>query len=226
VFLDEVGELPPSVQVKLLRVLEEKKALRVGGLVPVDVDARFVAATNRDLEAEVDAGRFRQDLYFRLNGIALYIPPLRERVEEIPALARTFIARVSEAMNRPPPVLGDDALRALEAHAWPGNVRELKNAVEHAVVLAGDDVIRPEHLPWNAPHARRPRATRSAAPSPPPAAEPALRGDIDALEHRRILDTLAECGGNQTRAAKALGISRGTLASRLERFGLPRPKKG
>jgi len=162
------------------------------------IDVRFVSATHRDLPAEVEAGRFRQDLYFRLNGITLHVPPLRARPYEIEPLARE-LARDKE--------LTTEAIAALRAHAWPGNVRELRNVVERAVVLAGDGPIEPRHL-------RLEKVARSS-----------LKDEKDALEQKRILDALATCGGNQTQAAKMLGIARGTLVARLERYDVTRPRK-
>ena len=147
VFLDEVGELPLPIQVKLLRVLEERKVLRVGGLARRPINVRFISATNRDLEGESIRGTFRQDLYFRLNGISLVIPPLRERVAEIEPLARSFVAKACAQMRlRTPPELSRQAIEALERHPWPGNIRELRNVIERSVVLCTGDRILPEHL--------------------------------------------------------------------------------
>lgn len=146
-FLDEVGELPLPIQVKLLRVLEERKVLRVGGLARRPINVRFISATNRDLEGESIRGTFRQDLYFRLNGISLVIPPLRERVAEIEPLARSFVAKACAQMRlRTPPELSREAIEALERHPWPGNIRELRNVIERSVVLCTGDRILPEHL--------------------------------------------------------------------------------
>ena len=224
IFLDEVGELPASLQAKLLRVLEERKVLRVGALKPKEIDVRFVAATNRDLVAEVEAGRFRRDLYFRLNGISLFIPPLRERASEIEPLALRFAAAAAKAQGRTVmPTFSMRARLALEAHPWPGNVRELKNVIERAIVLTDNDVLDEADVGLHGV----PGASGSTA-APPMTTERAtgaLKEEVDALEHRRILDALASCDGNQTAAAKLLGISRGTLVSRLERFGVSRPRK-
>jgi transcriptional regulator with PAS, ATPase and Fis domain len=235
VFLDEVGELPPSLQVKLLRVLEDRHVMRIGALRPREIDVRFVAATNRDLEEEVARGGFRQDLYFRINGISVVIPPLRERVREIRQLARSFVGQASRQAGCDEPTVSAGALALLEAYAWPGNIRELRNVMERAVLLAGDGVITEEHLPAEkmaAPPA--PRATSATAPrspAPPAAGEAArdgdegsLQADVEELEKRRIVAALESCAGNQTRAARMLGIARGTLASRLEQFGIPRPR--
>jgi transcriptional regulator with PAS, ATPase and Fis domain len=149
IFLDEVGELALAAQAKLLRGLEQREVLRVGGLKPRPVDVRVVSATNRDLDAEVAAGRFRSDLYYRLNGVALRVPPLRERPAEVALLAERFVARAAEELGLPlTPALEPAALALLEAYAWPGNVRELRNVVDRAVLLAaGDAAIEPIHLP-------------------------------------------------------------------------------
>src|SRR5262249_55945832 len=146
VFLDEVGELPPPTQVKLLRVLEERRVTRVGGLAPRAIDVRFVAATNRDLGLEVQRGAFRQDLFFRLNGISLTVPPLRARPDEIEPLGRAFAIRAAASMGWPEPALSREAIAELRRYPWPGNVRELRNVMERAVILAPAATILPEHL--------------------------------------------------------------------------------
>ncbi|HEY0986620.1 MAG TPA: sigma 54-interacting transcriptional regulator [Kofleriaceae bacterium] len=221
-FLDEVGELPLAMQAKLLRVIEDRQVLPVGGLHPRVIDVRFVAATNRDLAAEIARCAFRQDLYYRLNGITFWIPPLRRRISEIDRLARLFIARASrDAGLAVEPELTDEALGLLLRYHWPGNIRELRNAVERAVYLTTDSAIRREHLPLEV-------LTRPPPAAPPPAAsalsagEPAASGDDD---RSRLIDALLRCGGNQTEAARLLGISRRTLVSRLTTYGLPRPRK-
>ena len=208
VFLDEVGEVPLSSQVKLLRVLEERQVLRVGGLAPRAIDVRFMAATNRDLKAEIQAGRFREDLYYRLNGISLTIPPLRERVSEIAELARTFAEAAAQRAQISVPSLSVEALTRLEAHDWPGNIRELRNVIERAVVLCGDGPIAVEHLFDE---------VEVAVVAGSTSGEKAERG--------RILDALRECAGNQTRAAKLLGISRKTLGVKMDHYGIARPQK-
>lgn len=231
VFLDEVGELPPSIQVKLLRVLEDRKVLRVGARVPTAVDVRFVAATNRDLEAAVSAGTFREDLFFRLNGISLAVPPLRRRRGEILPLALAFIERACAQLDRVRPLsLSDAALACFESYSWPGNVRELKNVIERAVVLCRGDVILPEHLPPKLVSGAEPDAER-AAPAQVSIADERqsaierLRKEVQAAERARIMDALEKCGGNQTRAASLLGISRRTLVTRLGELDIPRPRK-
>jgi two-component system, NtrC family, response regulator AtoC len=216
VLLDEVGELPLNLQAKLLRVLEERSVLRVGGVKPRRIDVRFLAATNRDIEAEVARGTFRQDLYFRLNGVTLRLPPLRQRREEIAPLARLFIAEQSDLARGKAPALDPEALAWLDAYPWPGNVRELKNMMERAVLLATTDVITLKELPTRS---RRP------ASDPPPPPTRSLKDAVAEVEKQRVLDALAEAGGNQKRAAELLGVSRGTLLSRLDAFGIPRPRK-
>jgi len=223
VFLDEVGELPHSIQVKLLRVLEERKVLRVGGLKPRDLDVRFIAATNRDLEAEVARGAFRQDLFFRLSGATLVIPPLRERGSEIPGLARAFAAQAAEEQMGLPraPAFAPEALALMGAYAWPGNIRELRNTVERAVLLCeGGGPITLAHLPVDKmrPSADKGRAVAAVAILPDGSGE-------DDRERQRILHVLAACDGNQTEAAKMLGIARRTLINRLEQYGISGPRK-
>jgi DNA-binding NtrC family response regulator len=224
VFLDEIGELPAALQVKLLRVLEDRQVMRVGALRPKKIDVRFVAATNRNLEEEVARGAFREDLYYRVNGIAIVIPPLRERVGEIQQLARLFVAEAAGAAGLPEPRLSEEAVLLLESYAWPGNIRELRNVMERAVLLSSDDLIGDEHLPTE--KMRTGGVARAATEQAPGLGRGAtLRDDVDDLERRRILDALDSCSGNQTRAARMLGISRNTLAARLEQFGIPRPRK-
>jgi DNA-binding NtrC family response regulator len=237
VFLDEVGEMSQATQAKLLRVLEERTVMRLGARSPKAIDVRFIAATNRDLEADVRTGRFRQDLYFRLNGLCLTIPPLRERPEEIQPLVQRFLATACVQLGGPPPKFSAEALAALERYAWPGNVRELRNVVERAVVLCNGTSIEVRHLPPSLLAALgRPSATMaSAAPATetakPSAATlpPGLRTNLPeerrALERARVIDALERCSGNQTRAAEMLGISRRTLVSWLDEFGISRPRK-
>lgn len=235
VFLDEVGELPLAIQVKLLRVLEERRILRVGGRTPVAIDVRFVSATNRDLEAEVTRGTFRQDLYYRLNGIAITIPPLRERRREVIPLALRFVESAAKQLGRPAPVLSEEASELLLAYGWPGNIRELKNVIGRAVVLAEDE-IAPSALPDFLQKARvstPPPSTTEGGDAPSPQGNAAsqgpdsrgLRGELAAIERRRIVEALEKCHGNQTAAAELLGMSRRTLVSRLSEYDIPRPRK-
>ncbi len=232
VFLDEIGELPLSVQSKLLRVLEDREVRRVGATTGKTLDIRFVCATNRHLADEVAAGRFRRDLYYRINGVTLAIPPLRERKSEIAGLAKAFARRSRPAS---PLVMGNDVIAALEAHPWPGNIRELRNTIERAVLLSSGGSVRVSHLALEAEGARaeliggtrpNPRVTLTDLEVPRMTPDPqTLANAVADLERKRILDALNEYGGNQTRAARALGISRNTLLSRLDAYGLPRPRK-
>jgi transcriptional regulator with GAF, ATPase, and Fis domain len=214
--LDEVGELPLPVQAKLLRVIEDRLVLRVGGRVPRAVDVRFIAATNRNLAAEVARGAFRQDLYYRLTGITLVVPPLRERLDELEGLAGLFLAEASAELKRGScPALSGEALRRLREHPWPGNVRELRHALHRAVALCDGAEIAPEHLLLDTP-------APDTGPRPP--AAPALEPRA-AAERDRIREALERCAGNQTRAARLLGMSRTTLAARLTAYGFARPRK-
>ncbi|TMQ21669.1 MAG: sigma-54-dependent Fis family transcriptional regulator [Deltaproteobacteria bacterium] len=227
VFLDEIGELPPATQVKLLRVIESREVLRVGSLRPRPIDVRFIAATHRDLEARIDAGLFREDLYFRLNGVTLEIPPLRERRDELLPLAIQFITAVARSLGRPPPELSRAALDRLAAHAWPGNIRELRNCIERAVLLAEAGRIDTDHVALSM------RRTRPSSPPPqhlhdasgPHTSAPGTSGP-GAVERQQIIAALARAAGNQKIAAQLLQISRRTLVYKLDRFGIDRPRKG
>ena len=226
-FLDEVGELPLAIQAKLLRVLESGEVTRVGSLTPRKVDVRFVAGTTRDLKGFVAAGKFREDLYFRLDGITVRIPPLRERNAEIPALARAMVAEACATAHRAPITLADDAVARLLEHTWPGNIRELKNVIRRSVVLCARDVLSAEdvHLEVDARPADASSVPRGSSPdSTEVAAMPVLTGK-KAQERDRILEALRACGGNQTRAAQMLGLSRRTLVHKLDILGVPRPRK-
>lgn len=244
-FLDEVGDMPISLQVKLLRVVEERKVLRVGGVRPQAIDVRFISATNRDLALEIKRGAFRQDLFFRLSGISFTIPPLRQRTGEIEALARSFLLQaVSQRGARAGPSLSPAALKALRDYPWPGNIRELRNVIERASVLCEGDTITPLHLglepmasPSSGPVAPPPSGPVSSRPQAlheeptedrvtlPPLTLP-LRSRMGEEERKRIIEALDRCAGNQTQAAEMLGISRRTLVSRLNLYSIPGPRKG
>ncbi|HMF40971.1 MAG TPA: sigma 54-interacting transcriptional regulator [Polyangia bacterium] len=213
-FLDEVGELPLSTQAKLLRVLETREVARLGSVRPRRIDVRFIAATNRDLEAEVARGAFRADLYYRLNGITLTIPPLRSRLEEIRPLAETFLRQICRDLGRQPPLLPPASVRHLEAYGWPGNIRELKNVIERAVLLCEGPILDAQYMPLERPLTESQKLTTSAASS------------LAQTEKDRIIEALAACAGNQSRAAKMLGIPRRTFVSKLDAYKIPRPKKG
>ena len=226
-FLNDVAELPQSLQVKLLRVIEDNAVRRIGSANPRPVDVRFIAATNKDLQAEVDAGRFRRDLYFRLAGASFTIPPLRERKDEVLPLAEQFVASASGPLGRPF-VLADAARQWLAQHDWPGNIRELRNACERAVLLAPGSVIEKGHLTIEEP--KRPPGRYRSPTTPPPGTITSdmptqVRATVAELEKQRILEALDKCAGNQTRAAELLGISRRTLINRLDEYGIARPRK-
>jgi transcriptional regulator with PAS, ATPase and Fis domain len=229
VFLDEVAELSLSTQAKLLRVIEQREVLRVGGLQPRPIDVRFIAATNRDLGMLVERESFRRDLYFRLNGITVSIPPLRERKSEILKLAGCFVERESAKAGRPPPSFSPASVETLLGHPWAGNIRELRNAVERAVVLCQTHTILPEHLVLEREtHPRRDveEPVRNAAAL---GAHRTLSVELEAFERHRILEALRQAGGNQTRAAVLLGVSRRTLVNRLSEYGLTKecmPRRG
>ena len=238
VLLDEVTDLSLPVQAKLLRALGNREVIRVGATKPTSIDVRFIAATNADFSSLVASGRFRADLYFRLNGITLEIPPLRVRAKEIVPLALEFAAEAAAQLGKPPPQLDVAARRWLTAYAWPGNVRELKNVVERATLLAQGGGIGVAHLeadPLSRTEAR-PVAEPASAPAAnvvPRAAAPAivaspleLRQELREIERERIVQAISQAAGNQTLAARLLGISRRALITRLENFKLPRPRKG
>ena len=220
IMLDEIRELSLEMQVKLLRVLEEKKFYRLGGTKEISVDVRVIAASNRDLAREAEEGRFREDLFYRLNVATVRIPPLRERKEDIPDLTAAFLAEFAQRQNKPVPVLGQAGLEYLMQLPWRGNVRELRNAIERVVLLSNVQTLLPEHFAF---------LNRQEGPA---AAVPADDGKGFRLEIRNagvkmndvvrelILKTLDTVGGNQVRAAKALGLTRSKLRYRMEQLGI------
>jgi DNA-binding NtrC family response regulator len=214
VMLDEIGDLPAGGQAKLLRLLENKTFRRVGGVTELRTEARVVAATNADLEERVSTGRFRADLFFRLNVVRLLVPPLRERREDIPLLAAHFVSRYNETMKRTIKGISPTALDLLMAYSWPGNVRELRNVIERAFILhPGIEEIRSEHLAE--PIRGAPPLDRLEAGAP--LGSPAL--SLDAAERRLIHEAMEKAKGNQSQAARMLGVSRDTLRYRLKKFG-------
>jgi two-component system, NtrC family, response regulator AtoC len=222
ILLDEIGELPAGLQAKLLRVLETRTVYRVGGVRPVSLDVRFIAATHRDLAAESNRGNFRRDLYFRVNGIELVIAPLKERRHAIPALARELLAK-AVAPDKVAPRLGVAALDALMRHDWPGNVRELRSVMERAAVVCDGDEVRASHILLDSSLSK----VEPQAPPPPPEPTPAAAesSNKEDQERVRIIAALAACAGNQTYAARMLGISRTTLQHKLAVHRIPRPRK-
>lgn len=218
IFLDEVGELRLETQVKLLRALEQKEVLRLGALKPRSFDVRFIAATNRDPEEEILRGSFRKDLYFRLAGAVMTVPPLRDRKSELMSFAQRFAKQAADDAGLRVPAFSRAAREALLAYAWPGNLRELRNVVERAVLLSGEEQILPEHLPLEKLNARwlEPPTESKAGPD---------LSDSELTERDKLIQALEQCGGNQSRAAKMLGIPRRTFLRRVEKYDLPRPRK-
>ncbi len=217
-FLDELGEMSPSVQAKILRVLEDGEFRRLGENDARRVNVRIVAATNRDLEREVREGRFREDLYYRLAVVRLSVPPLRERVEEIPELARHFLGRAAARAGLREPALADEAVAALCAYRWPGNARELRNEMERAVALAGPGGrVTAEDLSE--------KVRGGGARRAPAAEEPRLRERVDQVERCLIFEALERYDWNKSRVARELGMTRQGLAKKMTRFGIPSRKE-
>jgi len=214
IFLDEIGDLPLSTQVKLLRVLEEKVVERVGDHRPITIDTRIISATNRDLRALIDKGRFREDFYYRINVIPIHVPPLRERTDDIPLLARSFFNRILLKSSKKIQGISNPALEVLMGYSWPGNVRELKSAFEFAFVSCQGEAITPANLP---------RHIIDHRPSEPLARQmPAA--NLDDLKKERLIRALEASGGNQSEAARRLGISRTSVWSQIKRYNI-QPRK-
>jgi two-component system NtrC family response regulator len=209
IFLDEIGDLPPHLQVKLLRVLQEREFERVGSSRPIKVDVRLLAATHRNLEALVREGRFREDLYYRINVVTIVLPPLRERREDLPPLIEHFLRAFAGKNGKTVRGLTREAREALLRYDYPGNIRELENLIERAVVLTRDDVIGVEDLPL-----------ALEAPASESGEQAGLIAAVEGLERRMIREALAKADGTQTRAAELLGISERVLRYKLKKYGL------
>ena len=212
IFLDEIGEISGTVQVKLLRVLQERRFERLGGTEPLHIDVRVIAATNRNLEDAVAEGRYRQDLYYRLNVIPIVVPPLRDHRDDIPPLIDYFIRKYAEENGLGDKRISDDALAVCLGYDWPGNIREVENAIESAVVLSDGESILPEHLP-NLAHA--PAAVTDAGP-----VQGTLKDSRGQAEKLLIQQALRESGGNRTRAAEALGVTVRTIQYKIKKYDL------
>ena len=213
-FLDEIGEMAPATQAKILRALQEREIEPVGSSAVIKIDTRVIAATNKNLEDEIRAGRFREDLYYRLNVVRLEIPPLRARCEDVPLLADFFLERLAAKNRKLIRGFTPRAMDLLMRHDWPGNVRELENLVERAVIMARGDRLTPAEFPEN--------LAPAAPPAPAPGAAGAIRSgrSLKEVEREMILRTLEEAGGNRTHAARILGISRRTLQLKLKEYGI------
>ncbi len=214
IFLDEIGDISPGMQSRLLRVLQEREITPVGADIPVKVDVRIVAATHQNLEALVKQGRFRGDLFYRLNVVTVWIPPLRERLQDLPLLAHHFLRDLALSHGREPIALDPEAESLLLGYSWPGNVRELQNVLERAMVLAAQGVIGPEHLPMDL------RSVPVADAAEPLSAEDASLLPLAEVEKRHVLMVLKSAAGNRERAARILGISSRTLLRMLQRWGI------
>lgn len=210
-FFDEIGDMSPRVQAKILRVLEEQRFERVGSNTPIKVDVRIISATNKPLDQLIESGEFRKDLFYRLNVIPFQIPPLRERLEDIPLLVDHFNRKFSAENAKPPKVFSANTIERLQEHWWPGNVRELKNTIERIVIMSGKKVIEPEDLP------------DLSIARPPPSASfrfPSFKAAIDAYQREFILHKLAEHGGSVSKAAEAMGVDRSHLYRRMRNLGI------
>jgi DNA-binding NtrC family response regulator len=212
VFLDEIGDVSPKLQVDLLRVLQERRFFRVGGTTEIAVDVRVIAATHRDLATEVREGRFRDDLYYRLNVINVRIPPLRERIEDVPLLAQEFLDRLSHELGREVSGISEEGLRVLMDHDWPGNVRELENAVERALVTCKTGILGALDFAFLA----RPAGSPGGGASLPAGLT------LQEMEKQYVAATLSRLQGNVKAAAEALGIDRSTLYEKIKRYEIPR----
>ncbi|HXW04138.1 MAG TPA: sigma-54 dependent transcriptional regulator [Vicinamibacterales bacterium] len=213
VFLDEIGEMVPALQAKLLRFLEEKAFKRVGGSADIRVDVRVVAATNRDLEDAVKQGRFREDLYYRLNVMQIHLPPLREHVSDVPELVTYYIDQFNREFRKQVRGITPEALEVLKGYRWPGNIRELRNAVERAMLLADADRLGPEHFPMTV--SRRPGGQGFDLP------EEGV--SLESVEKGLVTQALQRTGWNHTKAAALLGLNRDQIRYRVEKFGLEKP---
>jgi DNA-binding NtrC family response regulator len=229
IFLDEIGDMPLSIQAKILRLLQERSVERLGGRREIPVDVRILAATNRDLEAAVEKGRFREDLYYRLNVVTLSLPPLRERLEDVQLLADYFLARAAREMGVRDPGLTPEARTLLAAHAWPGNVRELANAMEKCLIFSRGRPISPEDVVQHVTGGARPEVREQPADQALQAwvrrrlgqrPGAALAGMVEQVERLAVAEALRLAEGNRSRAAKLLGVSRPTLLSRIDKYGL------
>jgi len=228
-FLDEVAEMSVPAQAKFLRVLQEREFQRLGGVRVLKTDARIVAATNRDLQKAMERGQFREDLYYRLNVFAIHLPPLRERREDVLALAEAFTQEIGRSIGRPPAGVSREARQALLDYHWPGNVRELRNVLERAAILCDGGLIAAEHLALDLPATAPLSAARATASTTPAAAQPAAApapGDLKSMERALIAKAMDDAHFNKSEAARALGLTRAQLYVRLRKHGLDKDTRG
>ena len=216
-FLDEIGDMPAPTQAKILRVLQERAFQRVGGEDKIEVDVRVVCATNRSLDNLVRKGQFRKDLFYRINTFVIDIPPLRDRLSDVPELARHFMDRVNRVEKRSVRKVSPTALEALCRHSWPGNVRELQHAIDRAVLVCDGDEVLPEHLP--------PVVTNTLPQETAPEAGEGLTDAVERLERSMILSALEKCGWTKARAARALGVTERILSYKMNNLGIERPQQ-
>jgi two-component system response regulator AtoC len=214
IFLDEIGEMPMTLQVKLLRVLQEKKVRRLGGTSDIPINARIISATNRNIEDIVKEGRFREDLYYRLNVFRLHLPLLKERTDDIPLLAGNLLKKLCARMGRPVPHFADGVMEKLVSYSFPGNVRELENILERSLIYCSGHVITENDIDL---HKQETPSIKSPAPQ---TAKPEEAASMEDIEKQAIMNTLEKCGGNRTKAAKMLGLSRKTILNKLKSWKL------
>lgn len=219
IFLDEIGEMSPKLQVKLLRVLQERRVDPVGSSKSIEVDVRVIAATNKDLAEEVKAGRFREDLFYRLQVVPVSLPPLRERRGDIQLLAESFLRRQAEELSRPTLSLSEETVRVFNRYPWPGNVRELENLIERLSILAEGDSIEPQQLPEHV-HELRAQVTESFGQITLPPVGVDFNALVEDYENRLISSALSQTGGNKKAAARLLGLNRTTLVEKIKKKGL------
>jgi two-component system response regulator AtoC len=232
-FLDEIGEMPMPLQVKLLRVLQERKIRRLGGVSDIQVNARIVSATNRDLEKMVREGRFREDLFYRLNVFRIELPPLRERIEDIPLLAEFLLNKTASRMGRTAPSLSPEAMSKLSGYSFPGNIRELENILERALIYGEGRIIRAEDIdirqtpdarekspPEKTPESAGNKSESNSASGHPAQSAPVAQGSLEDMEKEAIRECLERNNGNRTKAAKELGVSRKTILNKIKAYGL------
>jgi len=224
-FLDELGEMNPSTQVKLLRVLQEQQFVRVGGTQTLTCDVRILAATNRDLAKEMEANRFRSDLYYRLNVFPIALPPLRQRVEDLPLLVNHFVRQVVPSLGVAPPRIADAAMSCLMQYHWPGNIRELRNVIERSTLLAGAEITVDDLPPEVAAHGCPPEEGAGASGNGGSVNDPGGGSKLAGHERALILQALTAAKWNQSEAARQLGISRDHLRYRVKKYGFTKPQK-